>query len=59
MQLDVGDDRPGDLVDLLGLLIGPHGGTELCGVLVGAFAESERSEVSGHWGPRLGYSECF
>ena len=39
MQLDVGDDRLGNLVDLLGLLVGPHGGTELCGVLVGVLAE--------------------
>ena len=39
MQLDVGDDRPCNLVDLPGLLVGPHGGTELCGVLVGDLAE--------------------
>jgi hypothetical protein len=49
VQLDVGDDRAGDPVDLLGLLVGPHGGTELCGVLVGALAEGRYRSDRGIW----------
>lgn len=49
VQLDVGDDRAGDLVDLLGLLVGPHGGTELCGVLVGDLAEERYRSCRGIW----------
>lgn len=60
MQLDVRDDRPGNLVDLLGLLLGPHRGTELCGVLVGDLAEGGVLETRRHrvrGGRWLGYSE--
>lgn len=31
VQLDTGIDGPGNVVNLLGLLVGPHGGAELYG----------------------------
>lgn len=45
MQLDVGNDRAGDVVNLLGLLVGPHGGTELWGMLVGVLAGSVVGDI--------------